>query len=61
MAKAKRPPAGQPITPYDCAEAALYLVSDLVVNVTGVASRSMVGTSPDEGAAAMVAALGARR
>ena len=30
-------PLGLPITPEDCAEAALYLASDLAANVTGVA------------------------
>src|SRR5215217_6065732 len=30
-------PLGRPITPDDCAEAALYLASDLAANVTGVA------------------------
>jgi NAD(P)-dependent dehydrogenase (short-subunit alcohol dehydrogenase family) len=30
-------PLGQPITPDDCAEAALYLASDVAANVTGVA------------------------
>src|SRR4029079_1879342 len=36
MLKALHPP-GQPITAEDCAEAALYLASDLAANVTGVA------------------------
>lgn len=36
MAKTMHP-LGQPITPEDCAEAALYLASDLAKNVTGVA------------------------
>jgi enoyl-[acyl-carrier-protein] reductase (NADH) len=30
-------PLGKPITAEDCAEAALYLASDLAANVTGVA------------------------
>ena len=30
-------PLGQPITPDDCAEAALFLASDLAGNVTGIA------------------------
>ena len=38
-------PLGQPITAEDCAEAALYLASDLAANVTGSRSRSTAGTS----------------